>query len=199
LENPQCEGSVKYVALGDSLSAGVGALDIKETFVYLYAQNLLRTYEKVNILNLAWPGDSTSEVIQNQLPAAIKEDPDYVTLMIGTNDVHNKRIISDFREKYKFILNELLTKTDAKIVVINIAYLGSSKLVLPPFSWLLNFRTKQFNDIIAGLANSDRIRLVDLYSATYWISEQNPKYYSSDLFHPSESGYEIWGQVINAH
>lgn len=202
LENSRGFGSVKYVALGDSLSAGVGSWDVKKTFVYRYALKLSDTYGKVDLINLAYPGDTTAEVIDNQIARAIKEKPDYVTLLVGANDIHNKRTVNDFRKNYRFILNELLTKTNAQITVINIPYLGSDKIVYPPFNFLLNVRTRQFNKVVSDLVgsadNPSRIRLVDLYNNTYKESKQNPKYYSSDLFHPSEESYLFWSRIINA-
>jgi len=202
LENAAQKGSVKYVALGDSLSAGVGSADIKETIVYLHALKLSEKYEKVNVLNLARSGDTTTEVIRNQLPQAIEEKPDHTTLLIGINDIHNKRTLADFRNNYQLILNELLTRTSAKITVINIPYLDSRKTAYFPFNYLLNFRTTQFNKIISSLVaeinSSDRIRLVDLYGQTLAISKQSSAYYAADLFHPSAEGYLIWGEIINA-
>ncbi len=202
LENPQGIGEVKYVALGDSLSAGVGSPTVNETFVYQYALDLSEAYGKVNLLNLAQPGGTTVHVMKTQVPQTVEENPDYITLLIGTNDIHNKRTIDDFRENYQYILNELLTKTDAQITVINIPYLGSDKVIYPPFNFLLNSRTKQFNEVISSLAgsiaNNDRIRLIDLYTETYTLSKQSQSYYSSDLFHPSSEGYILWGERINA-
>jgi len=203
LDNPAFNGSVKYTALGDSLSAGVGSRDINESFVYNYALKLSGKYGKVNLINLADPGDTTEEVINNQVPRAIAENPDYVTLLIGVNDIHNKKNIEDFRENYRYILNELLTKTSAHITVINIPYLGSDRIIIFPYNILLNSRTNQFNEIISDVvarANSEkRIRFVDLYKDTYMISKTDPKYYSPDLFHPSGEGYLLWSQIINAY
>ncbi len=202
LDNPKGDGSVKYVALGDSLSAGVGSQNVNDTFVYRYAKNLSEKYQNVSVLNLAQPGGTTVEVINNQISQTIKFKPDYVTLLIGINDLHNKRTLGDFQKKYGFILDELLTKTDAQITVINIPYLGTSKIVYPPFNLLLDLRTKQFNNIISTVVNTKeqagRIRYVDLYKNTYLISKQDLKYYSSDQFHPSGDGYILWGQIINA-
>jgi lysophospholipase L1-like esterase len=203
INNPlgQGETQVKYVALGDSLSAGVGSLDIRNTFVYQYASNLSEKYKEVQLINLAISGGTTTEVINYQLAPAIQENPDYVTLLIGTNDIHNKRSVTDFRDNFQKILNELLTKTTAQITVINIPYLGASKVIYPPFNFLLNYRTQQFNKVISGLVNnvsdSNRVKLVDLYNKTYAVQKQDQKYYSSDFFHPSDDGYIFWGQMID--
>jgi lysophospholipase L1-like esterase len=203
IENREGKGSVKYVALGDSLSAGVGSQDIIKTFVYQYGVKLSEKYSKVSLLNLAWPGDMAEDVLNNQLPKAIEEKPDFITLLIGTNDIHNKKTEKDFQEKYQYILNQLLTKTNASIIVLTIPYLGSNKLVYPPFNFLLDYRTKQFNKIIltvvGSVSDKERIKLVDLYKETYVISKRDINYYSSDLFHPSGEGYLLWGRIINAN
>ncbi|PJA41108.1 hypothetical protein CO178_00900, partial [candidate division WWE3 bacterium CG_4_9_14_3_um_filter_34_6] len=203
LNNSTGDGFIKYVALGDSLSAGVGSNTIENTFPYQYAQNLLNKYENENVdlINLAQSGATTDDVINNQIQKTIDEQPDFITLLIGINDIHNKRTIDDFNKKYQLIINELLTKTNAKIIIINLPYLGSNQIVYPPFNFLLNFRTKQFNSEISNIVNNysgnSRISFADLYNSTYSISKDDPKYYSSDLFHPSENGYLIWSKIIN--
>ncbi len=203
IENDQGEGSASYIALGDSLSAGVGSTKISDTFVYIYALGLLDKYKKVNLTNLAQPGGTTADVINNQLPETIEQDPEYITLLIGTNDIHNKRSVNKFYENYFYILNELLTKTHARITVLNIPYLGSSKVVYQPFGFLLNYRTKKFNETIKDVVNNigykERIKLIDLYDSTYLLSRYDPNYYSSDEFHPSNKGYVIWGNIINEY
>ncbi len=201
LENLQTKGSVKYVALGDSLSAGVGAQNVNETFVFRYALNLFENFGKVDSLNLAQRGATTKEVITEEISQAIAFKPDYITLLIGINDVHNKRSRKEFEQNYHDILSELINKTGAQIVVINLPYLGSAQIVRPPYNFLLNYRTLQFNKIISNVVNSfnisKRIKLVDLYQDTYKLQKENPNYYSSDLFHPSGEGYMLWSQVIN--
>ncbi len=203
LENKQQHGTALYVALGDSLSAGVGSTDPTETFTYVYASNLSHIYGQVTLINLALPGGTTTDVIDEQLPQAIYQNPDYITLLIGINDMHNKRTLKKFYENYSYILSELLSKTDAKITVLNIPYLGSKKVVYPPFGFLFNLRTKQFNktikDVINDIGDKDRIKLIDLYNSTYAISKSKPDYYSADEFHPSGKAYVIWGNLINEH
>lgn len=203
LEGSVGAGSVKYVALGDSLTAGVGSSTVDETFVYSYASHLLEKHSKVEILNFAQPGGTTVDVLNYQVPQAITEQPEYITLLIGVNDIHNKRTNTDFKKKYSAILDELLTQTTAKITVIEIPYIGSSRLVYPPFNYLLNARTQLFNktilDLVTKRANTERVQLVPLYKETYLYSKQNNQYYSADLFHPSGEGYTFWGKIINAY
>ncbi|MEK7595353.1 MAG: SGNH/GDSL hydrolase family protein [Patescibacteria group bacterium] len=194
---------ITYVALGDSLTAGVGSSDFTKTFPYLFASKLSQNNAVVKLLNLGLPGGTTTDVLKDQLPQAISENPEYITLLIGINDLHNKQTLSTFKQNYYYILSQLLTKTRANITVINIPYLGASKIVYPPFNLFLNYRTRQFNEVISILTNTStqagRLKLIDLYTNTYSIAKQNPSYYSTDLFHPSAEGYLIWGELINAN
>lgn len=199
LENPRGQGSIQYVALGDSLSVGLGSQSVNETFVYQYALKLSEKYSQVKVINFGQSGATTKNLVDRQLAQAIAQNPDYITLLIGINDIHAQVSTDDFKRNYQYILSELVNKTKAQIIVINLPYLGSYKLIVPPFNTILDSRTKNFNSIISGGASNKRIKLVDLYGKTYQVFSQDPKYYSSDLFHPSAEGYMLWSKIINAY
>lgn len=197
LENPQKEGAVKYVALGDSLTAGVGSDDAKSTIVYQIAKNLSKQYGKVEVVNLGQSGATSEDLVADQLPTAVSEKPDYVTLLIGVNDIHNKVSMADYKDHVSYIIDELLTKTNARIILINLPYLGAPGVIPFPLSSALDMRTKQFNTVIAELGHGDRIKLIDIYTPSRQPFIENPSYYASDQFHPSGEGYMFWGKIIH--
>ena len=199
LENPKKEGSAKYVALGDSLTAGVGSKKVKTTFVYQVAENLSGQFGRVEVVNLGRPGSTSADLIVDQLTVAVSEKPDYVTLLIGINDIHNKVGVAEYKTRMVLILDELLTKTSAQIVLINLPYLGDYTAIPFPLDKLLDLRTKQFNKVIEEYKGRDRIRLVDLYGSSGPSFSYRPEFYASDHFHPSDEGYLFWGMVINAN
>lgn len=198
LDNPQKEGAVKYVALGDSLTAGVGSDDAKSTIVYQIAKNLSKQYGKVEVVNLGQSGATSEDLIAGQLPVAVNEKPDYVTLLIGVNDIHDKVRVADYKKRLSYVLYELTTKTDARIVLMNLPYLGAFDVLPFPLSNVLDRRTRQFNKVIEELGYDDRIKLIDLYTSSYKPFLENPSYYASDRFHPSSEGYMFLGKIINA-
>lgn len=195
--NSKGEGKAKYVAMGDSLSAGVGATTVDKTIVYLFAEHLSKKYWQVNTVNYAWPGDESKDVLKNQLPQALAQNPDYVTVFIGINDIHNKREFSDYRLNMLSILDSLLVSTHAQIYVVNLPYLGANKLVVFPYSNILDIRTKQFNSILESVCQNDRIHLIDLYSGSRDKLNSEKDNYAVDLFHPSDKGYLLWSKIIN--
>jgi lysophospholipase L1-like esterase len=199
LENARNVGVVNYVALGDSLTAGVGSDDVKSTLVYQTALNLSSRYGRVAVVNLGQPGATSQDLIGDQLPQiAGLAAPHYITLLIGVNDVHNRVSVATYKSNLTYILAELLAKTPAQIVLVNLPYLGSSDVVPLPFSSVLDTRTKQFNKVIDELGRNDRIKVVDLYSQTYELFKNDTGYYAADHFHPSGEGYLLFGGLINA-
>lgn len=194
---PRLSKPVIYVALGGSLTAGVGSSGISNTFPYILSNKLNKLHSPVKLINLGIPGATTQTVLQNELPTTIQDQPDIVTLFVGINDLHNLVSLQKFTENYKQILQDLTTKTAATIIILNTPYLGSKTLILPPYNLLYDFRTRQLNQIIKNLADSYHLQDIDLYSFTKTISD-SPDFYSPDQFHPSDSGYKAWGQMISS-
>ncbi len=189
----------KYVALGDSLTYGIGTNNYQESYPYLISKNLANRNggeTPLTLYNYSWPGDKSSDLIEKFLPYAILEQPDIVTVLIGVNDIHDQISAADFKINYDKILAGLTSKTKAKIYVVSIPYIGSNKLILPPYNFYFDYKTKQFNKIIKELALKYNVAYVDLYAATSNLFKKSGAHYSADLFHPSVSGYALWGQLI---
>ncbi len=192
--------TLTYVALGDSLTYGLGAPGKESTFPYVIAKDLLRENKTVNVHNLAVSGAITDEVMETQLPQALELKPDVVSLMIGTNDVHDYIDKENFRNSLEEIIGHLQKETDAQILLINIPYLGTADLILPPHNLIMDERIKEFNEVIKEIAQGKNIELVDLYTKSYEPFKNNQKlYYSIDNFHPSGEGYILWGDLINGN
>lgn len=197
-DNLKADPDSVYVALGDSLTAGAGADLPEEALPYLLAQNFGTGDKQIILKNLAVPGARTSDIINVFLSKAIEVQPDVVTLLIGVNDIHNQVSAAQFRKNYEEILSRLSKETEAKVYVVNIPFIGASDLMLPPYQYLFDSRTKEFNRIIKEVANQYQIKYIDLYSPTVNLFKQSGAHYSRDSFHPSPAGYKIWAEIIYA-
>ncbi|MFA5048205.1 MAG: SGNH/GDSL hydrolase family protein [Patescibacteria group bacterium] len=197
-KNPSASTTFTFVALGDSLTAGVGATIDTQSWPYLVADRLADQYGKVRLVNLGQPGVKSADLLSWQLPSAIAFKPDYATLLIGVNDIHNHVSVDDFIKNVSLIIDELQTKTRAKVLLINIPYIGSPRLVLPPYDFYFQSRTKEFNQVLAKLCQDKKITCLDLYHPSLKESA-SPDFYSADLFHPSSAGYLSWSKIIYAN
>lgn len=185
-----------YVSLGDSLTAGAGADKYEESYPYLLAQKLAGNDKHVVNLNYSYPGARTADLIKDLLPKAIAEQPDVVTLLIGTNDIHGNVSDQVTEANYDFILAELTQKTQAEIYAISVPFIGSRTLLLPPYNTFFEARVSELNKTIKKLTDKYRVHYVDLATQTAETLRQDGKHYSKDKFHPSGLGYKQWADII---
>jgi len=184
--------TIKYVALGDSLTEGVGTSDYKNSYPYLLTQTL-STQENIELSNFAHAGDTSADLLINQVPKALAVKPVLVTLLIGINDVHNLKSAAEFENNYIKIVTTL-QKSGAKVYTLSIPYLGSPKIVYFPYNFLLDFRTKQFNAIIKKVSLDLGAEYTDVYT-----SKKPTGFYSTDEFHPTDQGYKEWIKQFNVN
>lgn len=187
-----------YTALGDSLTAGAGTKQPKESYPALIAEKLLAK-NNVILINRSELGYKSEDVKNVFLPLAITDNPTIVTLFVGVNDIHNNISKEDFSKNYEEILLKLTTETKAKIYAINLPFIGSANLILPPWNYYFDAKTKELNEVIKNLATKYNITYIDLYSPTKEEFVKSNSYYSKDLFHPSAKGYAFWANIIYAN
>jgi lysophospholipase L1-like esterase len=190
----QGQSSIRYLAVGDDLSAGVGASDFKKTYSYKVAENLGRQADIVTFINLSKPGVTTEQAMAQATQASL-EKADIITVHLGLSDLHNFVNPDDFKKSYEKVLSRLAT-TRARIYLINIPYLGSPKLVSFPFNFALDLKTQQLNEIIESIAKQNGLFYINLHSETLDSLGQDENY-SPDLIHPSEDEYLHWAQIIS--
>ncbi len=184
--------TIKYVSLGDSLTEGVGASAYQKTYPYLLARKL-SSKNNVELINLSRAGDTSEDVLVNQLSQALLAKPDLVTLLIGVNDIHNLKSLKEFENNLSQIASSL-KNSGARIYILSVPYLGSPKIVYFPYNFLLDLRTKQFNTVVKKVATDIKAEYIDLYSLSKSVG-----FYSSDQLHPSDFGYEEWSKSINVN
>ncbi|MDR5712370.1 GDSL-type esterase/lipase family protein [Nesterenkonia flava] len=83
------EGTLTYVALGDSAGVGVGVDEPGQGYVGVIARRLAEvTGETVRVVNLSTYGAKAKNVLDAQLPKLAEVmAPDFATCVIGSNDV----------------------------------------------------------------------------------------------------------------
>ena len=194
--NPMGEQKIKYAALGDSLTAGVGATKYENSYPYLLAQKMTEQNKKVVLSDFSLLGARAEDVIHDLLGLAINETPDVVTVLIGVNDVREKTSEQDFKNNYQQIVNGLVNQTEAKIYLISIPFIGSNTVYLPGYDVYFRQRTVAFNQIIQEIALAQNIKYIDIATPTEKVFKTDGPHYSVDSFHPSDSGYNIIMQQI---
>lgn len=191
--------ALTYVALGDSLTAGVGAAQESESYPYRLAEILAeKQQKKVTLVNLGQPGATSGDVLNKEVPLVAVYHPDIITLAIGVNDLHDRIPRETFQENLAAIVRAL-TPLTKHLNVITIPYLGSRAAFWPPFRAYFDWQTRQYNVALRQALVGQTVSLIDLYRLTHEHAVNDPEYYSADGFHPSAEAYDFWSTTIYDH
>jgi acyl-CoA thioesterase I len=187
-------GSITYTALGDSTGAGVGAID--GGYVVRLFKRLRQERPESTLVNLCVSGATSADVLHSQLSRAIDTNPQLVTIGVGINDIGHGITLDEFNKNFDEILSRLKNETSAVIVVSNLPDISTSRrvpLTMRPQSQQTIIR---FNNEIQKLATKHGVIVSDVFTATRDELPKHPEYFSSDGFHPSDKGYELWAEQV---
>ncbi|MEU3979817.1 SGNH/GDSL hydrolase family protein [Streptomyces sp. NPDC026672] len=178
--------TVRFVALGDSLTEGVGdpVGDGWRGWAALLSPGL--SHGRVEFTNLAVSGAQTRDVLERQTHAALELDPDVVSVVIGVNDT--LRCTFDIHA-VAARLDEVYATFTARGAVLLTACLPDpgSMLGLPgALARPLARRQRAVNAVVHAL--SERYGAVHLHAADdQWLTDR--AMWSADRLHPSERGH----------
>jgi lysophospholipase L1-like esterase len=160
-------GKAKTVFVGDSLTEG---------------GRWQEWFPEVEAINLGIAADTTEGLI-DRLDEVAAHDPDTVVLLIGTNDVANRRAVEQVVRNIETILVNLRAALpDARILV---------QSVLPRGREYAEF-VKEINRHVWQFAATVKAHYLDLWPVMALDDgELNPDY-STDRLHLNDAGYQAW-------
>lgn len=183
-------GPIVYVALGDSTGSGVGARE--GGYVARLFKRIAERRPESKLWNLCVSGATTVDLLRGQLERGVAMNPDLVTVGIGINDIGHGLSLEQFSKNYEQILSTLKEKTQAQIVVTNIPDVSSAPRIPNSLRSEYQRRIVQFSERLEEIANRYGVTIFDIHSITKDELASHPEYFSSDGFHPSDEGYELW-------
>jgi lysophospholipase L1-like esterase len=80
--------NTRYLAMGDSLAAGTGAIPVTQGYAYLlYRAGVFDTLTNTTFADAGMPGATSAQVLAFQVPEANIFQPEFVTISVGGNDL----------------------------------------------------------------------------------------------------------------
>lgn len=163
------------VFLGDSITE---AFDVK---------TLLSEF---NIINKGIYGDNSMGVLDRIEKDAINLNPDYVFILIGTNDFALNRTPEQLADTYEKIIKRLAESMPSKNIYVT--------SILPTRN--IENRPKEIitkaNELLKKIASSYDANYFDLHSEFLASDGQIIADFTSDGLHLSEDGYKKWAEVF---
>ena len=189
------EGPVLYAALGDSTGAGVGARQGGGYVARLF-ERIERARPGSRLVNLSVSGATTEHVLSQQVGRLAEGGtPSLVTLGIGINDVQ-RLMLEEYERNLDRIVRRVRAATAAPFVLTNIPDITCSPVVPEFMRDEARKRIDAFNAALDRVAASHSLTLVDVYTRSRELLPARPDFFCSDLFHPSDEGYQFWADEM---
>lgn len=159
-----------WVALGDSMSQGIGTRSIEGGWVGQLRSRLIEQGVPVRLLNLSVTGARVKDVVRFQLPrlAALEYQPALVTVLVGANDMFPPARRPSAVSAYPELLAAL---PRGRSVVGTLPRRNRAALAI--------------NALVEAAADRGDVRIADMRGMTVrslWGTR------AEDLFHPNERG-----------
>ena len=189
-------GALRFVVLGDSTAAGLGAGDPEGAYATVLAQRLAEeTGGRVRLHAFGISGARTADVLAEQVPKAVALDPDLVFVGIGANDVTHLTPLSDVRRDMAATV-AALRDAGADVVVAGAPDMRALAWH-QPLRQIAYLRGLQVTRAIEEVARAEGAAVVELAKETgHFFAEEPATHFSEDEFHPSATGYRRWADAI---
>jgi acyl-CoA thioesterase I len=189
-------GGLRYVALGDSYTIGTSVGEA-ERFPNQLVARLAGTVDLELVANLGVNGYSSDQLIERQLPALEELRPDFITLLIGVNDVVRGVPLSRYESNVRLILDDLLARLPADRIVV---------VAIPDYTRTpaggsfgdpqqQRAAIAQANALMAAQAAARGIAFVDITPIADRVGTE-PSLVAFDDLHPSAEQYAAWVDLI---
>ncbi len=188
--------SLRFVFLGDSSAAGLGADSALETPGAVIAQGLVEASGRpVRYVNMATVGARSAD-LELQTTRALLVKPHVVAIMIGVNDItHLVRPQTSVRDLEQAVSR--LVEAGAEVIVGTCPDIGTVKPIAQPLRWIGRRLSRQLaaaQTIATIEAGGRSVSFGDLLGPEF---DANPEtMFSADRFHPSSAGYAAAASVL---
>jgi lysophospholipase L1-like esterase len=182
-----------FLAIGDSIIAGVGARRIQQSTVGHVARFMSgRLSREINWRAAGVIGASARRVRRDIVPALPSQPFDAILLSVGVNDVLKLERSGRFRRQLLKLLRDLRVHSPEAVI----AYLGLPPLdAFPklhrPLRWIVGYRVRRFD----AVARDALTGIPDVMHIPVHFSPR-PEMFSDDGLHPSETSQRRLAKII---
>ena len=188
------EGALRYVALGDSYSIGT-SVSAAESWP---SQLVARIPDLQLVANLGVNGYTSADLIDEELPALAALRPEFVTVLIGVNDVVQGVPEGRFQTNVGQILDALLALRPAERLLC----VATPDYTVTPQGGAFGSPEQQraeivrFNRRLGELCEERRIGFVPDIFAISQAAATDRSLVAGDGLHPSGAQYALWVDAI---
>lgn len=186
---------LRFVVLGDSTAAGLGAGSAEHAYASVLSERLGDDGYRVELIAHGVSGARVKTVLEEQVPLALQSDPDLIFVGIGANDSTHLTSLANVEREMDALLGRLET-TGATIVVAGPPDMRAHAW-LEPLRSIIGWRGRRVADRIEAVAQRRGHLVVQLAEkAGPYFAAHPDEAYGGDNFHPGPGGYRAWADAI---
>ena len=187
--------ALRFVVLGDSTAAGLGASGPENSYAAVLADRLGQLGWRVEMTGLGVSGARTKDLLGEQLERTKALEPDLIFVGIGANDATHLTGLDEVRADAAKLF-AALKETGAELVVAGAPDMRADAFYEPLRS-LAGWRGTQVTEAITEAAAAVDVPVVPLAALTRpYFAADGEDAYGGDDFHPGNGGYRAWADAI---
>lgn len=189
--------ALRYVALGDSYTIGTGVRPADRWPDRLVAALGPAEPALALVGNLGVNGYTTDDLIEHELPALHELRPEFISVLVGVNDVVRGASPTSYVVNIRTILDELVPRVGAGGIVT----VGVPDYTITPAGADYGDPRRRHDEIVAvneamaREAADHGIAFVDIFDVSRRVSG-DPTLVADDGLHPSGRQYGLWVERI---
>jgi acyl-CoA thioesterase-1 len=186
---------VRYMALGDSVTQGVGAVDEQTgSFPALVAERWRADGCDVELQNAGISGYTAGQILAEQVPQIKSFAPTLITFQTGGNDIVNGISIDEYRNNVKSVL-DAAAGSGARVIVLaqnewfrsptGVSYVGDGGAA----------QRATFDDVMIEEASAHGAEFVDM--RPLYAEQAQRGQWVEDGIHPTPEAYQAWAEKLS--
>lgn len=185
-------GTIRYLALGDSLTQGQGADDMETgSFPALLAKHWRTQGCKVELKNVGVSGYTAGQVVSEELPAVATFKPTFITFQAGANDIANAVTIDEYTKNVRKVLSDAKA-SGARVVVFaqNEWFRSPTGAGYGPNGG----KRDAYDEVLFEEARAKGAEIIDLRLLYKQQADNNE--WGPDGIHPTSKAYAAWATEL---
>ncbi|MBQ0104919.1 MAG: SGNH/GDSL hydrolase family protein [Armatimonadetes bacterium] len=189
---------IKYVAYGDSITAGGDTTRPENIYFNRWIQHLKTKYRKadITVVNGATGGDTSYQGMERLDSKCLAENPNLVSIGFGMND--NNTISYMSQEQYESYLQNMVDRIKAHNPDCEIIILSSYN---PKDNWFYNsHKMSEFTATAQKVAKKNRLAFVNIEKAmqAFFDIKGQSSMLGNNINHPTDFGHWVWFKQLEA-
>ena len=185
-------GVVRYLAIGDSLTQGVGAPDYETgAFPAVLAEKWRARGCTVELMNVGESGFTAAQMVSDQLPKIAEFKPTFISFQSGANDIANKVTTDAYRKDVQTVLDAAKGSGARVTVLLQNEWFRAPEG--PNFGGTAEKRAA-YDTIMIAEVKAKGAELIDL--RLLYKDQADKNLWIDDGIHPTPEAYAAWATEI---